>query len=314
LDPKALPKVLLSRLGSTCSNRLVYNLNGAFNYLHVGWWLSTHGYSPEIRLRSRLDVFAHIAADVGDTQVLYLEFGVARGDSMRRWSQLLRNPNSHLHGFDSFLGLPHDWSLEGHERGDFSTQGEPPVVDDERVRFFAGWFDQTLPQYAWPEHDVLIVMMDADLYQSTATVLRHVRDKLVPGSYLYFDQFHHRGDELRAFAEFVEETSWEFQLVAASRELSSLAFKRIDGQGQRAASEQSGHSGQNLRQRLDELDATIRRSRPGDPPLSAGPGQRGCGSPTPPLRNLSRESPPSAGIGPDAVEKSGVRTSDDPVD
>jgi len=38
-DKKVGAKVLLARLGSVSSLRLVYNLNGAFNYLHVGWWL-----------------------------------------------------------------------------------------------------------------------------------------------------------------------------------------------------------------------------------------------------------------------------------
>ena len=43
---------------------------------------------------------------------------------------------SKLHGFDSFLGLPHDWSLEGHEGGYFSMGGRRLEVDDPRVRFF----------------------------------------------------------------------------------------------------------------------------------------------------------------------------------
>lgn len=75
---------------------------------------------------------------------------------MRQWSKLLRNPASTLHGFDSFLGLPHDWTLEGHERGYFSTEGQVPEIDDPRVRFFVGWFEETLPQYEWPEHEVLV--------------------------------------------------------------------------------------------------------------------------------------------------------------
>ena len=74
-----------------------------------------------------------------------------------------------------------------------------PEIDDPRVRLFAGWFGETLPSYEWPSHDVLVVMMDADLYGSTATALAHVKERLLPGSYLYFDQFHHRCDEPRAF-------------------------------------------------------------------------------------------------------------------
>jgi hypothetical protein len=227
LDKRAPAKVLLTRLGSVCSARAIYNLNGVFNYLHVGWWLRAHGFRPATRVGSREELFRLIAAGIADRTVLYLEFGVAKGGSIRQWSTLLRNPRSMLHGFDSFLGLPHDWSLEGHERGYFSTGGSPPEIDDPRVRFFVGWFEDTLPDYPWPEHDVLVVVMDADLYTSTSTALRYVNERLVPGSYLYFDQFHHRCDELRAFAELIDENPFKFELVGASNDLSMVAFRRI---------------------------------------------------------------------------------------
>jgi hypothetical protein len=101
------------------------------------------------------------------------------------------------------------------------------VIDDPRVRFFVGWFEDTLPDYPWPEHEVLVVVMDADLYTSTSTALRYVKERLVPGSYLYFDQFHHRCDELRAFAELIDENPLMFELVAASNDLSMVAFRRV---------------------------------------------------------------------------------------
>ena len=207
---------------------MVYELNGVFNYLHVGWWLRARGYSSGVRTQSREELFELIAAEAGERQVLYLEFGVHEGDSVRLWARLLRNPVSHLHGFDSFLGLPHDWSLEGHPRGHFSTGGAVPEIDDPRVRFFPGWFEDTLPDYEWPDHEVLVVMLDADLYSSTQTVLRFAAEKLVPGSFLYFDQFHHRADELRAFSEFLEERGMKFTLRGATRQLSSVLFQRTD--------------------------------------------------------------------------------------
>jgi Macrocin-O-methyltransferase (TylF) len=226
-DRRAPAKIALTRLGSICNERLIYNLNGVFNYLHVGWWLQAHGFRARVRVRSREELFRHIAADVSERQVLYLEFGVAKGASMRQWSTLLRNPDSRLHGFDSFLGLPHEWTLEGHERGYFSTEGRVPEIDDPRIRFFVGWFEETLAQYEWPEHEVLVVVLDADLYSSTSTALQHIKDALRPGSYLYFDQFHHRCDELRAFAEFVDENAFVFELAAASRDLSNVAFRLV---------------------------------------------------------------------------------------
>ena len=225
-DPKRLPKIAFARLGSICSTRVVYELNGAFNYLHCGWWLSSHGFAPEAETETREELFDLLAAEISSRPVLYMEFGVHKGDSMRLWSSLLRNPASHLHGFDSFLGLPHDWTLEGHERGYFSTGGAVPEIDDPRVQFFPGWFEDTLPKYEWPDYEVLVVMLDADLYSSTATALDFAAERLVPGSYLYFDQFHHRADELRAFAEFYDEHDMRFRLVATTTDRSRALFQR----------------------------------------------------------------------------------------
>ena len=226
-DPKMLPKILMTRIGAALSARAIYNLNGVFNYLHIGWWLRAHGFNVKARAGSRWEIFDRIAAELGDRRVLYLEFGVHEGASIRYWSKLLKNPQSHLHGFDSFLGLPHDWSLEGHPRSYFSTGGAVPQIDDPRVEFFAGWFADTLPKYSWPDHEVLVVMFDADLYSSATTALHYVKEKLAPGSYLYFDQLHHRCDELRAFAEFMEENTMTFRLVSASQELKCVAFQRL---------------------------------------------------------------------------------------
>jgi len=221
-------KRLLTRLGSHAGERSVYLLNGAFNYFHIGWWLAANGFDTRTRVGSRYEIFDRIAVDVGGRRTLYLEFGVFEGASLDYWAKLLRDPDARLHGFDSFVGLPYDWGLEGHEKGTFSTNRRIPTFDDERIEIFDGWFEETLPAYEWPEHDALVVMLDADLYSSTSTALRHVRDKLVPGSYLYFDELHHRSDELRAFAEFLEDNpEMTFELVCATHELSEVAFRRV---------------------------------------------------------------------------------------
>jgi hypothetical protein len=91
LDTKAPAKILLTRLGSVCGARLIYNLNGVFNYLHIGWWLSARGFRPGVRVRPREQLFRHIAGGIAEPKVLYLEFGVAKGASLRQWSKLLRS-------------------------------------------------------------------------------------------------------------------------------------------------------------------------------------------------------------------------------
>jgi hypothetical protein len=218
-------KTALTRLGARCSPRTIHRLNAAVNYLEAGRWMRAHGFDAGRRVDTREQVFEAIAAEVRDEPVLYLEFGVFEGASMRMWSRLLRNEGSHLHGFDSFEGLPEGWSLaEG--RGHFSTAGEPPRIDDPRVRFFKGWFEDTLPAYEPPPYERLVVNVDADLYASAALVLATVEPWLEPGAFLYFDELNDRAHELRAFDELLARTGMRFRVVAASRELAHVAFRR----------------------------------------------------------------------------------------
>ncbi len=136
---------------------------------------------------------------VTGSRPLYLEFGVYEGRSMRWWSGHLTAPDASLVGFDSFEGLPEDWR-PGLGTGTFST-GRIPQIDDPRVSFQVGWFDDTLPKFDIPEHDQLVVNVDSDLYSSAVTVLGWVEPYLRPGTLLYFDEFPDRDHEMRAFAE-----------------------------------------------------------------------------------------------------------------
>lgn len=186
------------------------------------------GYSLAQPAADRYELFRRAAHDIAAKDVLYLEFGVAHGVSMRFWCDLLRSPQSKLHGFDSFEGLPTAWTLGGGRvAGAFSADGHLPDLGDPRTRFFKGWFSETLPKYDWPEHEQLVVNIDADLYSSAVTVLDHVEPHLRPGSLLYFDEFNHRADEMRAFDEFLDRTQMEFELVGATPQLLAVCFRRV---------------------------------------------------------------------------------------
>jgi hypothetical protein len=144
---------------------------------------------------------------------LYLEFGVYEGESLSWWSNNLKAPGAKLVGFDSFEGLPEDWG-PATKKGHFDTQGRIPSIPDERVSFVVGWFDDTLPTYVLPPHDQLVVNVDADLYSSAALVLRTLEDQLVPGTLIYFDEFHDMEHELRAFREHLEATGKSVRPIA----------------------------------------------------------------------------------------------------
>jgi hypothetical protein len=219
-------KSLLVRVGSNLSENTVHNFNAAINYAETGRWLEKHGFSPRVCLKHDCELFDVILEKVMESEVLYLEFGVFEGNSMRYWSIRLKNPRAHLHGFDSFEGLPESWNIST-PKGHFSTGGAIPSIDDQRVKFFKGWFDQTLPDYVPPPHQSLVINMDADLYSSTIYVLNKLRQLIVQGTYIYFDEFADRFNELRAFAEFVENTGMKFELLAANGTFSRVVFRRI---------------------------------------------------------------------------------------
>lgn len=215
-------KYLLTRFGVYLSARAISNLKTSIGYLEIGRWMGSKGYDTSRRFSWREQLFDLVGQQVGSCNVLYLEFGVFKGDATRYWSKLLLNPTSKLHGFDSFEGLPENW-LPHRPKGFFSMDGTRPHIGDERVEFFKGWFDETLPKYKCPPHAVLVINLDADLYSSTIYVLRALRDEIVLGTYIYFDEFNH---ELPAFDEFINETGMQFSLVGVTRTMEHAVFQR----------------------------------------------------------------------------------------
>ncbi|MGH9327559.1 MAG: TylF/MycF/NovP-related O-methyltransferase [Terriglobia bacterium] len=223
---RTLAKYLLTRVGKRLSFETIYNLNAATNYLEAGRWMHAEGYDVAGRFARREQLFDLVGTEVADREVLYLEFGVYRGNATRYWSKLLRNPASKLHGFDSFEGLPENW-LPQRPEGYFSLRGEAPLMDDTRVRFFKGWFEQTLPDYELPSHEVLVLNFDADLYAPTIFVLDALERAIIPGTYIYFDEFNHQFHEMRAFDEFTKRTGMKFSLLGVTRTLEHALFQRI---------------------------------------------------------------------------------------
>lgn len=219
-------KQLLTLLGARLSARGVHQLQMMVNYMRLGNWMARNNYRPGRRLPDRYAVFDRVAEQVREKRVLYLEFGVFQGASMRYWAGALKHPEARLHGFDSFEGLPEDLDMDGpYVKGVFDVKGQIPQIDDPRVTFFKGWFEDVLPNYRLPEHDVLVVVIDADLYSSTHCVLQHLRPFFKAGDFLYFDDMSRPEHEPRAFEEFVRESGLRFQLIAADYSLNNAFFQ-----------------------------------------------------------------------------------------
>jgi hypothetical protein len=221
-----LAKRLLLHLGSVCDATLLQRFDSALSYLEVGHWMKRRGIDASERVYSREELFRKLAAQINDKAVLYLEFGVASGDSIRCWSQLLTNPRSHLHGFDTFEGLPFDWRADL-VKGAFSTGGKPPQLDDPRVKFYQGLFEETLPHYAPPEHEVLVINIDCDLYSSALYALKSLAQYVSGNTYIYFDEFSDRGNELRAFNDFLVSTGKHFRTFGATKTYNQVIFEFI---------------------------------------------------------------------------------------
>jgi predicted O-methyltransferase YrrM len=142
-----------------------------------------------------------------------LEFGVYEGRTLRVIAAARHRRQ--VFGFDSFQGLPEDWR-SGLPAGTFATGNVPDIPGTELV---VGWFADTLPDFLARHPDpVSFLHLDADLYSSTVTVLKHVGPRLRPGSVIVFDEyFNYPGwqqHEHRAWQEFVAASAIEFQYAA----------------------------------------------------------------------------------------------------
>ena len=145
-----------------------------------------------------------------------LDLGVYRGGSTRRLARIF--PQETIHGFDSFEGLPEDWSyvLKG-AFGD--VQGVLPDMPDNVV-LYKGWFDETLPRWKSSHCDrpISILRVDCDIYSSTKTIFDVLGDHLKSGSWLVFDELiGYRGwedHEFKAFMEFINKTGFGYTYIA----------------------------------------------------------------------------------------------------
>jgi hypothetical protein len=216
----------LVRIGERAGPDLPRILSGAASYIETGRLLREAGLALPAPARTRFEVL-DAALDIASTaaQPLYLEFGVWQGESMRYVSGRLTAATARFVGFDSFEGLPDDWTAS-FGRGAFSTAGVAPDTSDPRVSYIKGWFDDTLPTFAIPPHDRLIVNVDSDIYSSAATVLGAVGSALAPGDLLYFDEFNAHAHEGRAFHEFRIASGQNYRVLAVTKGAEHILFQR----------------------------------------------------------------------------------------
>ncbi len=149
-----------------------------------------------------------------------LEFGVCQGATIRIIRQTL-DRSFQVFGFDSFVGLPELWVDKNGKNvvppGYFSTNGVIPNVNG--VKFYSGWFSDTLPNYLTIAQPIALLHIDSDIYSSAKEVLWTLNDYIVEGTIIVFDEWFYKHDpqyndhEQRAFNEWVQKFQRKYQII-----------------------------------------------------------------------------------------------------
>ena len=199
----------------------------------------------DLRLHAKREAVEYIMAHMGEAMVLadrdelakfalsrapkeglVLEFGVAKGASLRN---LAAQTPRQVHGFDSFGGLPEDWAGTREKAGAFTQKGRLPKVPANAV-LHPGWFDQTLPPFlAAYEGAVAFLHVDCDIYTSTVTIFAALQERIAPGTIILFDEYFNypgwRAHEYKAFQEFIAYTGLSYEYIGFSAEKGHVAVR-----------------------------------------------------------------------------------------
>ena len=154
----------------------------------------------------------------GKTRFIIYGFGDA-GMKVKSILNVCMGIQEHLVVDDSHEGLPERWTSD--PEGMYSAGGVLPDVKPN-VQLIRGWFEETLPRFL-KEHGekCSFIHIDCDLYSSAKTVLSELRERIVPGTVIVFDEyFNYPGwqqYEYRAFQEFTEESGTAYEYIGYCR-------------------------------------------------------------------------------------------------
>ena len=165
---------------------------------------------------SQMQVIRSRRDDITTQSGAILDLGVYKGGSTRSLASIF--PDHTIHGFDSFEGLPEDWThvLKG-DFGDIS--GKLPDMPSN-VKLYKGWFDDTLPVWLESHRDLPISLLrvDCDIYSSTKTIFEVLEPLITANTWIVFDELMgYRGwkeHEYKAFMEFIDRTGFDYEYVA----------------------------------------------------------------------------------------------------
>lgn len=113
-----------------------------------------------------------------------VEVGVYTGGTGWHLTQLAEQQNRKIYLYDTFEGIPYSGEKDYHKVGDFSD------VDYEGIKAalpYAQVIKGIFPESAVPMEQIAFVHLDCDQYQSVMDSWNYLKDKLVPGAIIWFD-------------------------------------------------------------------------------------------------------------------------------
>lgn len=221
----------------SCLHRLVPSnlLTFASNMGALSKWIDANKnisfsdyYTNKFEYSRRYSLYLHlIETEKLNCGVDYIEFGVAKGDSIKWWTGNISSPDARFFGFDTFTGLPEDWG--SFKKGDMANNNAPPDLKDSRCSFFQGLFQQTLPGFikSYSSANRRIIHMDADLYSSTLYALTSISPILRKGDIIIFDEFNVPMHEFKAFTEWVNSYYIKYEVLGAVNNFYQVAIKLL---------------------------------------------------------------------------------------
>lgn len=161
---------------------------------------------------------------------LCMEFGVRTGSTLNFIAK--RHAERRFHGFDSFEGLPEEWSGWIQEKGIFAMDGLPTV--ESNIELVVGRFDQSLPDFLTTNAgSVAFMHIDSDLYASAKTALDALHTRIRPGTIIVFNEYFNypnwRQHEYRAFAEFCTTYGVRYEYLCWGKFEVAVRVTAIDG-------------------------------------------------------------------------------------
>jgi hypothetical protein len=159
------------------------------------------------------------------------EFGVWEGNTVNLIARNLTDKT--IYGFDSFNGLPENWSGWDGAKGRFDLKGILPEVLPN-VELVKGLFDESLPKWLETHKDFFsLLIIDSDLYSSANTILNNIgTDQIKDGTLILFDEYfgyiNWRNHEFKAWQEFVKNHNIEYDYLAINHMQALVRVRKVN--------------------------------------------------------------------------------------